>query len=163
MQHPVEAALQAADRAGALADPQLSLTAFAAPPETRVGPQRLMASVSQAIPARGKRSLARTVATHRLAALRADYEAEQIALAFHTKRLYFEIAHRDTEKRIQEEFRLHLKQHEEIARGRYGAGFGTAQGVLKLQTELTRVEQRLLAIATERTSLVARLNCTPQP
>lgn len=152
------AALQRAPQVKALPDPVASLTAFLETPETRTGPQRLSAGIFQGLPWFGKLALKEQAALYAAAALEAEVEAERLMLVTETRRLYYELSFLDRYKEITDEFRIHLLQHEEIARVRYSTGVGTGQGVVKLQAEITRVENELLEIEMLRVSLVAQLN-----
>lgn len=152
------AALQRAPQVKALPDPVASLTAFLETPETRTGPQRLSAGIFQGLPWFGKLALKEQAALYAAAALEAEVEAKRLMLVTETRRLYYELSFLDRYKEITDEFRIHLLQHEEIARVRYSTGVGTGQGVVKLQAEITRVENELLGIETRRVSLVAQLN-----
>ncbi|MEE8367947.1 MAG: TolC family protein [Thermoanaerobaculia bacterium] len=152
------AALQQAPQVKALPDPVASLTAFLETPETRTGPQRFSAGIFQGLPWFGKLALKERAALLAAAALEAEVEAKRLMLVTETRRLYYELSFLDRYKEITDEFRIHLLQHEEIARVRYSTGVGTGQGVVKLQAEITRVENELLGIETRRVSLVAQLN-----
>lgn len=147
-----------ADRVGGLPDPEVGVTAYIEPPETRVGPQRLMAAVMQRLPWSGKRGLSRDTARHRARAVQSDLEAARLKLVTDVRRVYHELAFVASHITITEEFRDHLVRHEEIARARYTSGRGGTQGALKLQAEITRVDQRLLDLEARRASLSARLN-----
>ncbi len=141
----------------ALPDPMLGWTAFVAPPETRVGPQRLMVAISQRLPWFGKLALHERAALLEAGALGAEVEARRLGLVTETRRIYYELAFLRLFGEITGEFRQHLVQHEEIARTRYATGVGLGQGVVKLQAEITRVEQQLLEIGQRRSALLARL------
>lgn len=152
------AAAQRAPQARALPDPVASLTAFLGTPETRTGPQRLMAGLSQGLPWFGKLALKEQAALYAAAALEAEVEARRLAVVTDARRLYYEMAFLDRYEEITRDFLTHLLQHEEISRARYSTGIGLGQGVVKLQAEITRVENRLLDIETRRVALAARLN-----
>ena len=140
-----------------LPDPTVGVTAFLAPPETRVGPQRLMVSVAQRLPWLGKLALGERAAALESMALAADLEARRVDLVTEARRLWYELAFLRRYQEIAEEFRRHLSQHEEIARTRYATGVGPGQGVIKLQAEITRVDSQLLDIRDRRAGLTARL------
>lgn len=152
------AAAQRAPQAKALPDPVASLTAFLQTPETRTGPQRFMAGVSQALPWFGKLALKEQAALFGALEFEAEVEARSLMLVTEARRLAYELAFLGRYQEITAEFRTHLLQHEEIARGRYSTGAGSGQGVVKLQAEITRTEKKLLEIETRRVSLVAQLN-----
>lgn len=152
------AAAERAPQARALPDPMASLTGFVATPETRTGPQRFSAAISQAFPWSGKRALREQSALLEATALQAEVEARRLKLVTEVRRLHYELAFLARQREITEELRSHLLQHEEIARARYSTGIGLGQSVVKLQAEITRVENRLLDLDTRRVALVAQLN-----
>ncbi len=164
--NPGVAAAEARARAAALRAPQVkafpdpvaSLTAFLETPETRTGPQRLSASVSQGLPWFGKLALKEQAALYAATALEAEVDAKRLTLVTESRRLYYEIAFLDRYQEITGEFRIHLLQHEEIARGRYSTGVGSGLGVVKLQAEITRVEKKLLDIEARRVAVAAQIN-----
>ena len=146
------------DQAGALPDPTLQTTLFALPPETRVGPQRLQVGVQQRLPSKARRDLASKNAELTVRAAEADVRAAELRLATEARELWLELAFVDALRDILREERGHLERHEESARARYAAGTGLAQGAIKLQAELTRVDAEILGIDARRRSLVARLD-----
>lgn len=153
-----EAAVQRGPQARALPDPTLTLTAFVRSPETRTGPQRLSAGVSQALPWRGKLALAEEALSSEARALEAKVESRRIELVTETRRLVYELGYLDRRRVIGEELLDHLTQHEEIARARYSTGAGRGQGVIKLQAEITLAEDELLSVRRRRIVLESRLN-----
>lgn len=153
-----QAARLQAPQAGALPDPMLGATAFVSRPETRVGPQDLVASVSQKLPWFGKRGLRQQGALQHAAALDAGVEARRLELVTATRRLYYEIGFLDAWSKVVEADRETLGHYEELARARYAAGVGIDQAVVKIQAEITRDDARLLDIASRRASLAAALN-----
>ncbi len=152
------AAAQRAPQVKALPDPVAGLTAFLETPETRTGPQRFAAGISQGLPWFGKLALKEQAALYEAAALEAEVEAKRLMLVTETRRLYYELAFLSRYREITDELRVHLLQHEEIARARYSTGVGLGQGVVKLQAEITRIEKDLLDIDTRRVELEAQLN-----
>lgn len=164
------AAALEAPQAKALPDPTLGLTAFLETPETRVGPQEWMATLSQAFPWGGKRALEQEAAMLHAAGLEARVEARRLELITEVRRLAYELAFYHRRDEITKDLRDHLLQHEEIARVRYATGVGLGQGVVKLQAEITRVDGQLLENDSRRASLGAQLNglrdrpaATPMP
>jgi outer membrane protein TolC len=145
-------------QAAALPDPVLGVGAFLLPPETRTGPQRISASLSQTFPWSGKRSLGGRAAGEaaRAAALRGEVEAlDQVTEA---RRLLLRLAFVDEAIRLVRADRETLGGFEELARTRYTTGQGIGQAVIKIQAEMTRVEARRLDLEAQRASLVAAVN-----
>ncbi|MCG6963580.1 MAG: TolC family protein [Acidobacteria bacterium] len=152
------AAAEKAPQVKALPDPTASLTAYLLTPETRVGPQYAMVSLSQKFPWFGKLSLKEQAALAGAAAARAGVEARRLSLVTEVRRLAYELAFVAAETTEVTKDRSTLTHYEELARVRYATGAGLEQGVIKIQAEITRDDTRLLDIGTRRSSLEARLN-----
>jgi outer membrane protein TolC len=145
-------------QAGALPDPNAGLTAYLMTPETRVGPQRLMAMLSQRLPWFGKLALREKAAALAAAAAEAEVEAVRLEVLTEGRRTYYEIGFLDALTRVTQTDLETLRHYEELARSRYEAGVGLQQGVIKLQAEITRDETKLMKIAENRAAMVAALN-----
>lgn len=164
--NPDLASLEAAVRASAQREPQVSslrdpmagATAFLWSPETRVGPQQAMISLSQRFPWFGKLELKGKAALAETAAAQAEVEAKRLELITQTRRLYYELGFLADYKAVVEQDRETLSHYEELARARYAAGVGVEQSVIKIQAEITRDSTRLLDIGTRRATLRATLN-----
>lgn len=152
------AARLVAPQAKALPDPMIGVTGYLSSPETRVGPQRLMATLSQRFPWFGKIGLREQAALQQAEALDADVEARRLDLVTETRRLVYEIGFLDAFRGVVETDRETLIHYEQLARARYASGVGIEQGVIKIQAEITKDDSRLLDIATLRATLVASLN-----
>jgi len=152
------AAEQVAPQVRALPDPMAALTAYLLTPETRVGPQRVMASLSQRFPWFGKLALREQAALYGTAAARARLEARRLELVTETRRLAWEIAFLDAWAAITRQDRETLAHYEELARARYASGVGLEQAVVKIQAEITKDDNRLLEITRRRVTLVASMN-----
>ena len=149
---------QQAPQAKALPDPMAGVTGFVSPPETRVGPQRLMATLSQRFPWFGKRGLREGVALRQADAQDAEVQALRLRLVTEVRRIGYEIAFLDAHRKVVESDRETLVEFEELARTRYESGVGLQQGVVKIQAEITKDDNRLLDIAIRRAALVSELN-----
>jgi outer membrane protein, heavy metal efflux system len=152
------AAEQRAPQASALPDPMAAVTAYLWRPETRVGPQRFMGSLSERFPWFGKLHLREQAALAEAAAARARLEATRLRLVTEGRRLYDELAFLQDFERVVGEDRATLVHYEELARARYASGFGLEQPIVKIQAEITKDDARLLDIATRRASLLASVN-----
>jgi outer membrane protein TolC len=152
------ASLQQAPQAQALPDPVVGLTGYLSSPETRVGPQRLVATLSQRLPWSGKRGLRQRAALHQSEALVSDVSARRLDLVTEVRRISLEIAYLDAYRKVVETDRDTLIHYEQLARARYASGVGIEQGVIKIQAEITKDDNRLLEIAMRRATLVATLN-----
>ncbi len=145
-------------QARSLPDPRAGLTSFVSSPETRVGPQRFSASLSQTLPWFGKRGLRERSLLQAADVLEAAVESTRLELLSETRRLYHEIAFLDASEQIVAADQATLEHYEELARARYASGVGLDQVVIKIQAEITRAATRRLDIARRRARLVAVLN-----
>jgi cobalt-zinc-cadmium efflux system outer membrane protein len=152
------AAAERAPQVKALPDPVAGVTAYLQTPETRVGPQQAMVSLSQRFPWFGKLRLREQAALSEAAAARARVEAARLRLVTEVRRLAYEIAFQDAYEDVVHQDRATLAQYEEVARARYASGVGVEQGVIKIQAEITKDDARLLDIAARRAALRAQLN-----
>jgi outer membrane protein TolC len=135
-----------------------ALTAFLLTPETRTGPQQAQASLSQRFPWAGKLVAAEREALWMAASERAQVEVRALELVTEFRRLVWELATLDAEEEIVRGDRYTLERFEQLARARYAAGGGIGQPVVKIQAEITRVDQRLLDVAARRAALTAAVN-----
>jgi cobalt-zinc-cadmium efflux system outer membrane protein len=152
------ASLHQAPQAQALPDPVVGVTGYLSSPETRVGPQRLMATVSQRLPWFGKRSLREQAALRQSEALASEVSARRLDLVTEVRRIGLEIAYLDAYRKVVDVDRETLIHYEQLARARYASGVGIEQAVIKIQAEIAKDDNRLLDIATRRATLVASLN-----
>lgn len=152
------AAEQRIPQARSLPDPTASIAAYLMTPETRVGPQRGMATLAQRIPWFGKLSLRERAAVAGAVAAWAEVEAKKLTLVTEAQRLFWELAFLDAWEEAVRLDRETLIHYEELARSRYSAGIGIQQATIKLQAEVTKAENRLLEIANRRAALVASIN-----
>jgi outer membrane protein, heavy metal efflux system len=152
------AAAVRAPQVRALPDPVAALTLFVLPPETRVGPQRLSASIQQKLPWFGKLALQEQAALYTAAAAAADVERVRLDLLTEARRLAYELSFLDSHQAIVEAERGTLVRFEKAAQARYTAGLGMLQEIVRIQAQITRTDTRLLDIAERRASLLAAVN-----
>ncbi len=155
------ALVYASERIAPLPDPRLTYRYFAQTPETRVGPQRMSVELSQGIPWRGKRELEREAITREGDALRHDTAAQRLELVAALKRAYYRVAFLQSALRLNAEEIALLERFEEIALTRYATGQGIQQSVLKVQTAISRLQDRRSKLEQELRShslRVARLS-----
>lgn len=139
----------------ALPDPRLTYRYFARPPETRVGPQDHALEISQGLPWKRKRELQGLRAESVAAATTWEAEQTQRRLVARLKTAYFEAAYVQEGLRVNGEELELLRRFERIALRRYSTGGGIQQSVVKVQTEISRLEEREFALQ-ERLDAVAR-------
>lgn len=147
-----------APRVRALPDPVAMLTLFVLPPETRVGPQRLSASISQQLPWFGKLDLAEQAALYAAAAVESEVEVARLDALTETRKLFYELAFHDLHETIVRAERTALVRFEEAARARYSAGAGLQQEIVRIQAQITRLDARLLVIDERRAGLLTAVN-----
>ena len=138
----VEAKRERVPQAKSLPDPTVSLRWFGSPPETRVGPQQQSLEFSQGVPWKNKRALQ---------AQGAEYFAEGVAWRVRDlervrvaelKKSYFEIAYLQEALRVNEEEKALLQRFEDTTLTRYATGQGIQQSVIKVQTEISRLQDQ---------------------
>ena len=138
-------------QARSLPEMQFRYTYFASTPETRVGPQTQSFELSQVVPWAGKRRL--QAERDESLATGATWEAADLErrLVADFKRAYFEAAYLQEALTINSEEQDLLRRFESIALKRYSTGEGIQQSVVKVQTEISRLDDR-------RTELRRRLD-----
>jgi outer membrane protein TolC len=144
-------ALQRVPQERSLPDPFLSYRYYALTPETRVGPQLHTFEISQSVPWGGKRKLQANRAASTAASRTWEAQDLERSAVAELKRAYFEAAYLQEALRINAEDRALLQRFESIALKRYATGQGIQQSVVKVQTEISRLEDR-------ETELQARLD-----
>jgi outer membrane protein TolC len=152
------ASLQRLPQVGQLPDPVLSITQYARRPETRVGPQTTMVSVSQRFPWLGKLKDREQVSMQRSMELREQHRAQEAELVRKVKAAYYSLAHLDRVIEIAQEDETTLEHYETLAQARYARGSGSLQGVVKLQAQITRAQHRLQLLQSQRVDVEAELN-----
>jgi cobalt-zinc-cadmium efflux system outer membrane protein len=153
-----QAALQRLPQVSSLPDPMLKLTQYIRSPETRVGPQTTMLSLSQKFPWFGKLSDKEKIAAKEAARYRFLHEAQKSDVIQKVKLTYYSLAYIDRALDITEEDMSILEHYETLARARYEQGVGLQQAVVKLQAEITRDQNRLEELKKQRVDLETALN-----
>lgn len=141
-----EARYARVDQAVSLPDPTVAYRFYAATPETRVGPQEHSLEISQGIPWNSKRRLQGEQA--RLLAdgstwQAADRERMQVAAL---KKAYFEAAYLQEAIIVLEEEKTILERFEQIALTRYSTGKGIQQSVVKVQADISRLDEKIIGL-----------------
>jgi outer membrane protein TolC len=144
-------------QARSLGDPQLNYRYFASTPETRVGPQIQTLELNQAIPWGGKRRLQAERAEH--TAIGAEWRVRDLerVLVAELKRAYYEVAYLHEALTVNAEERELLRRFESIALKRYATGEGIQQSVVKVQTDLTRLDDQETALRERLDAILRRI------
>ncbi len=156
-----EAAQQRIPPAGALDDPMLEAGVVNAPLASqtfrREDMTMKMLGLSQRFPYPGKRGLRQDVAAKDSEFVAHAYHETVNRVARDVKAAYFEFALVVESTRLVEENRQVLERFLRISESRYAVGQGTQADVLKAQTQLTRMEDELIRLASERRGIEAEL------
>ena len=152
------AALQRMPQVSALPDPVLGVRQYARTPETRVGPQTTMFSLTQRFPWFGKLSDKEKIAAKQAAGVAQAHEAVKAETVRQVKLAYYDLAYIASAVDTTQEDLGRLRHYETLAAARYAQGIGLQQGVVKLQAEITRDLTRLETLRRQRTDAEAVLN-----
>jgi len=153
-----QASLQRLPQVSSLPDPMFGLTEYLLSPQTRVGPQTTMITLSQQFPWFGKLSDKEKIAAKEAAVVREQYEAIKSEVVRQIKLAYYNLGYFDQSITITKEDLLVLEHYETMAQARYSQGIGLQQAVIKLQAEITRDLNRLKELQTRRVDAEAVLN-----
>lgn len=152
------ASLQKIPQVKSLPDPMVSFTQYLRSPETRVGPQSNITMLSQKFPWFGKLDLKGRIAASEASALYQEYLAKERNLAARLKTAFYELSYVDRVREVlEEEYRL-MDHYERLSQIRYAQGKGLQLSVIKIQAEITRLQDREKMLHRQRVSLVSRLN-----
>ncbi|NOQ95927.1 MAG: hypothetical protein GQ555_04840 [Desulfobacterales bacterium] len=142
----------------ALPDPHLSYTYFVESVETRVGPQRYILGAKQTFPFYGKRDLRADIASQETEYLKHVYEATKSEVIRQVKRAFYDLFYLATVIDITQREKELLKRFEHIATIKYETGRGLQQNILKVQVEVSRLNERLLALEKQKQTVEVMLN-----
>jgi len=151
-------------RVSALPDPNLAVTAFLENVETRVGPQEAVLIFTQKLPWFGKLSGAGQAALEEALQKAWEWRSLQRGTVLEVKEAYYDLVYLAEALRITEEDLATLRRYEEIALTRYATGKGIQQNVVKVQSEVTRLNERKIILGRQRDVAqrrLARLSGTP--
>lgn len=152
------ASLQRIPQVRSLPDPVLSFTQYLRSPETRVGPQSNVTMISQKFPWFGKLDLKGQIAASEASAIYQEYLAKERELSAQLKIAFYELSYVDSATKIIKEEHQLLSHYERLSQSRYAEGGGLLHSVIKIQAEITRLQDRERQLRQKRESLVSRLN-----
>ncbi len=160
-QSAIAAARTATERARALPDPMVSVTytndgwapSLGSMPMTTLG-----FMVSQPLPYSGKRDLRAGLAASQARQAEPAFERVRLALEGAVRRAYYGLVLARELEALTAEQRELWRQIEVLARARYAVGQGAQPDVLRVQTELTRIELRAVEQAAEAEVRLAEIN-----
>lgn len=149
-------------QAEALENPRLGLGILNLPVDTFRFDQEPMTqkqiAVVQRFPFPGKLGIKGDIARKELEMAREDEGEKRNALIMQVKVAYWNLLFLQKALRKTEENRDFLREFVRIAETKYSVGMGIQQDVLKAQVELSRMNDRLIALEQQTRSLVARMN-----
>ena len=151
-------ALQRIPQVSALPDPMIEVRQDIRPPETRVGPQGVMLSISQQFPWFGKLDERAKVAAKEADVQREIHETQRVEIVRQVKLAYYDLGFLDRAIEINNEEQALLEHFETLARAQYSLGTGLQQAVVKLQAEITLLRNRLELFEQQRVDAEAALN-----
>ena len=160
-QSAISAARTATERARILPDPMVSMTytndgwapSLGSMPMTTLG-----FMVSQSLPYSGKRDLRASLAASQARQAEPALARARLALEGAVRRAYYGLLLARELQALTAEQRGLLQQIEVVARARYAVGQGAQPDVLRVQTEVTRIEQRVIEQAAEAEVRLAEIN-----
>ena len=156
-----EAAGHRVSPAGALDDPMFEAGLINVP----VQPLRLnredmtmkMLGISQRLPYPGKRGLREAVAARDALSIALGYRETVNRVVRDVKLAYYDLALAERSIEILEQNKRLVTQLLQIAEGRYSVGQGAQADLLKVQTQLAKMDEELLRMRRERRSVEADL------
>jgi outer membrane protein, heavy metal efflux system len=148
-------------QAGALSDPMISVDYTNDGWAPSLGTRQMTTlafTLSQELPQPGKRGLRAQVATLDAARIEQQLERVRRGVVAAVERAYADLGlARDVAAVVEEQAGV-WRQIEGVARARYAVGQGAQQDVLRVQVEMTRVEQFRIEQAAEAEVRLAELN-----
>jgi len=158
----IEVMQQRLTQAGALPDPQLSLT-LANLPDMHLGLDRdpmsqLQIAYSQRLPFPGKRALQRQEASHQVLAANEQSQAYQLWLAQQVAYLWWERVYVDQTLRLNQEEQGLYQRLIDTSQTLYSVGRGQQQDVLLAQLQASHLKEQQLGLRVQARILAAQLN-----
>ncbi len=145
-----KASLEKTRVVSALPDPKLAATAFLESVETRVGPQEAVLTFTQRLPWFGKLSAAGQAALGQALENAWMWRSLQRETVLRVKRTYYDLVYLFEALKITDEDISTLRRYEAIALTRYATGKGIQQNVVKVQSEVTRLNERKIVLLRQR-------------
>lgn len=153
-----QAALQRIPQVKALPEPQLTLSQFVQPIETRVGPQRQKIGLMQMFPWFGKLKLKGNAATETANAAKFNFESTKLNLFYRVKVSYYDYYFARKRVEILKENLQLLEYLEEVTRQKYRTGTAPYAALLKIQVERDKLTDRLTGAQENLRPIKANLN-----
>jgi outer membrane protein TolC len=156
--HRWKATLERVPQAKSLPDPRFSYRYYIESVETRRGPMRQAAELTQTFPWFGKRGLAGDVAAEAAKVAKQQYDAVRNELFFTVRHAYYEYYYLERVLAVTRENLELIKRLESVARTQYSSAAGSHPDVIRAQVELGKIEDRVVHLKEMRIPVKARLN-----
>jgi cobalt-zinc-cadmium efflux system outer membrane protein len=153
-----KAELERVQQVRTLPDPQFNYGFFAQPVETRVGPQEQRLGISQMFPWFGKLRLRGEAALEMADAAQQQYEHAKLMVFYRVKDAYYELYYLGRAVVVTTENRDLVQQFETVAKAKYESDTAMYADVIKAQTELDKLNDRLRTLQDFKGPILARLN-----
>jgi cobalt-zinc-cadmium efflux system outer membrane protein len=141
-----------------LPDPRFNYAYYIQSVETRVGPQQQLFSISQMFPWFGKLRLRGKAALQAADSAQEQYEALKLKLFYNIKNVYYDYYYLGRAIVVTKMNLELLRQFEKLTRTKYEAGTALFADVLKAQTELDKLDDRLRTFLDLQGPILAKLN-----
>lgn len=148
-----QAALEKVPQVGSLPDPEVSFGYFISPVETRVGPQQARISAMQMFPWFGTLSSREEVATAMAKAKFEAFNATRNQLSFEVKKVWFQLYELEHSIKISELNLDILRSYEQLATTRSETGKGSLVDILRIQLEISELENQIQLLKDRRNPL----------
>ncbi len=145
-----KASLKKARIVSSLPDPVLAATAFINSVETRVGPQEAVLTFTQQLPWFGKLSAAGQAALEQALEKAWMWRSLERETILNVKKTYYDLVYLNEALKITAQDISTLHRYEAIALTRYETGKGIQQNVVKVQSEISRLNERRLVLLRQR-------------
>lgn len=153
-----EAAMQRVDQVNSLADPNLTLGYFVSPVETRVGPQRMRFSLSQAFSWFGTLGAQESVAKLTAEASYQEFLDARNNLYFQIAAAYFPMVELKKTIELEQQNLTVLKKYKAISTANFENGKGSMVDVLRTELMLEDAQTNLKLLQEKEIPLRARFN-----
>lgn len=156
--HQWQAGVHEIAQARSLPDPKLSYSYYIVEVETRVGPQHQAISLSQMVPWFGTLALRGDKAAEEAIARWWELQRKRLGLQAEVQQAWVEYYYLHRARRITEENAALLSQVEQVLRTRYKTAGADQPDVLRIQTELGQLQDRIRTLQAMVEPALSRLN-----
>ena len=153
-----KSSLENINQSGTLSDPRFNFTYFVHNIETRTGPQTFRAGIAQTFPWFGELKLKNRSAFLKSEIKRMEYESAKLDLFFRVEKTYFDLYRIGQDIQVVRENIKLVGLLEKVASTGYKTGRIPYSTIIRVQTELGKLEERLKSFEVRIPSLKAKMN-----